>query len=89
MTTDVIVTKDGDYWFAHATTDKGLAVLVAAVSYTTDIAKAQQWVFECSKAGLTVESPALLLNYWQPTLRKISKTRRRRHNVSTEITTTI
>ncbi len=80
--TDVTVTKDGDYWFLHANSDKALAVLPAEVSYTTDIAKAQQWVFECSQNGLTVESPAMTLNYWQPTLKKISKTRRRRHNIA-------
>jgi hypothetical protein len=82
MTTDVIVTKTESIWIFEPVTSKANAQFHGHTFKPETIEETQKLILWCSEIGLTVESPALTLSYWQPTLRKISKTRRRRHNVA-------
>ena len=81
MNVDVIVTKAETCWLVEPVTSKANAQFHGFTFKPETIEETQKLIFWCSEIGLTVQSPALTTSYWKPTLRKISKTRRRRHPV--------
>jgi hypothetical protein len=81
MSADVVVIHTDLGWQFNTLTQKGADLFGGILCIISDQAEARKKILDCSYNDLTVETHGLLLLGWQPRLRKISKTRKRRHYV--------